>query len=149
MSVTKNRSQLSSCTLSEKTNDLIFRKRTDGQTEDGGYFIGCCLNKVEHPKWKKYDTHYHHQPNLNTNEPPPNLPICPSFAVATLTMISLTQMRQSNGCGSVCIGTMLIFLVWTLEWSPASIKTPTMSIGSIHPKWDHQAQRQDKVNPPC
>ena len=49
MLVTKNRSQLSSCTLSEKTNDPKFRKRTDGQI-DGGYFIGRSLTNVEHPK---------------------------------------------------------------------------------------------------
>ena len=38
MLVTKNRSQLSSCTLSEKTNYPKFRKRTDGQIERWGLF---------------------------------------------------------------------------------------------------------------
>ena len=48
--------QLSLCTVSEKTNDPIFRKLSDrwrkGQTDeqiDQSDFIECCLTKVKHP----------------------------------------------------------------------------------------------------
>ena len=62
LSVTRNHGQLSSCTISEKTNDPILRKlvmdgqtdrqtkkRTDGQTDESD-FIGCCLTNIERPK---------------------------------------------------------------------------------------------------
>ena len=39
-SVTRYNGQLSSCTISEKTNDPILRKLSDGR----------CLTNVEHPK---------------------------------------------------------------------------------------------------
>ena len=63
-SVTRYHGQLSSCTISEKTNDLILRKfsdgRTDGQTDrqkdrqtdrqmDESDFIGRCRTNVESP----------------------------------------------------------------------------------------------------
>ena len=52
LSVTSYHGQLSSCTLSEKTNDLILRKlsggRTDGQTDESD-FIGRCPTNVERP----------------------------------------------------------------------------------------------------
>ena len=54
--VTRYHGQLSLCTISEKTNDPIFRKLSDrwreGQTDeqtDESDFIGCCLTKVKHP----------------------------------------------------------------------------------------------------
>ena len=51
-SVTRYHGQLSSCTISEKTNDLILRKlsdgRTDGQTDESD-FIGRCPTNVELP----------------------------------------------------------------------------------------------------
>ena len=79
-SVTRCHGQLSSCTISEKTNDPILRKlsdgrmdgRTDGQKDrqsdtqadrqtdrqmDESDFIGCCLTNVERPKQNK-DTIY-------------------------------------------------------------------------------------------
>ena len=47
---TRYHGQLSSCTISEKTNDLILRKfsneRTDGQTDEGD-FTGRCPTNVE------------------------------------------------------------------------------------------------------
>ena len=60
-SVTRYHGQLSSSTISEKTNDAILRKpsygrteglkdgRTDGQTEESD-FIGRCPTNVERPK---------------------------------------------------------------------------------------------------
>ena len=51
-SVTKYHGQLSSCTISEKTNDPILRKldgQTDGQMDESD-FIGCCPTNVERPK---------------------------------------------------------------------------------------------------
>ena len=65
-SVTRSHGQLSSCTKSEKNNDAILRKFSDGQTERltkesdfiGGCwteqsdFIGCCLTTIKHPNWK-------------------------------------------------------------------------------------------------
>ena len=53
-SVTRYHDQLSSCTISEKTNDPILKKlsdertkrRTDGQTDESD-FIGCCPTNVE------------------------------------------------------------------------------------------------------
>ena len=58
-SVTRNHGQLSPCTISEKTNDPISRKlsdgrtdeRTDGETHDSD-FIGRCPTNVERPKIK-------------------------------------------------------------------------------------------------
>ena len=56
-SVTRYHGQLSSCTISEKTNDPILRKLSDGQTDrqtdgrtDESDFIGRCLTNVEHLK---------------------------------------------------------------------------------------------------
>ena len=58
-SVTRYHSQLSSCTISEKSNDPIERKLSDGQTDkqtdgetDESDFIGCCPTNIEHPKWQ-------------------------------------------------------------------------------------------------
>ena len=54
-SVTRHHGQLWSCTISEKTNDPIVNKLSDGQRDgltDESDFIGCCLNNVEHPKMK-------------------------------------------------------------------------------------------------
>ena len=56
-SVTRYHGHLSSCTISEKTNDPILRKfsdgridgRTDGQTGESG-FTGRCPTNVERPK---------------------------------------------------------------------------------------------------
>ena len=57
-SVTRYHGQLSSCTISEKTNDPILRKLSDGRTEtdrltdgqtDEGDFIGRCPPNVERP----------------------------------------------------------------------------------------------------
>ena len=56
--------QLSPCTISEKTNDPILRKlsdgrtdrRTDGRTEgqtDESDFIRCCPTDVERPEMEK------------------------------------------------------------------------------------------------
>ena len=47
-SVTRYHGQLSSCTISEKTNDPILRKLNDEQTDESD-FIGCCPISVEHP----------------------------------------------------------------------------------------------------
>ena len=59
-SVTRYHGQLSSSTISEKTNDPVLRKfsegRTDRQTErqkDESDFIGRCSTNVERPKIKK------------------------------------------------------------------------------------------------
>ena len=52
-SVTRYRGQLSSCTISEKTNDPVLRKLIDGRTDrqtDESDFIGCCPTNVERPK---------------------------------------------------------------------------------------------------
>ena len=51
-SVTRCHGQLSSCTISEKTNDPILRKVSDGQTDgqtNKSDFIGCCPTNVKHP----------------------------------------------------------------------------------------------------
>ena len=55
--VTRYHGQLSSCTISEITNDPILRKLSDGQTggrtdgqTDQSDFIGRCPTNVEHPK---------------------------------------------------------------------------------------------------
>ena len=54
-SVTRYHGQLSSCTISEKTNDPILRKlsdgRTDGQTDESD-LIGRCPTNVERPTTK-------------------------------------------------------------------------------------------------
>ena len=47
-SVTRYHGQLSSCTISEKTNDPILRKLSDGQTDESD-FIGRCPTNVERP----------------------------------------------------------------------------------------------------
>ena len=53
-SITRYNGQLSSCTLSEKTNDPILRKLSDGQTDrqqtDESDFIGRYPTNVERPK---------------------------------------------------------------------------------------------------
>ena len=52
-SVTRYHGQLSSCTISEKTNDLILRKFSDGRADrhtDDNDFIGHCPTNVERPK---------------------------------------------------------------------------------------------------
>ena len=46
--VTRYHGQLSSCKISEKTNDPILRKVSDGQTEESD-FIGHCPTNVERP----------------------------------------------------------------------------------------------------
>ena len=63
-SVSRSHAQLSLCTISEKTNDSIFRKlsdgrtdrrtdgRTDGQATDSD-FIGRCPTNLERPKQNK------------------------------------------------------------------------------------------------
>ena len=54
--VTRCHGQLSSCTISEKTKDLILTKltegRTDGQTGMSD-FIAHCPTNVMRPLWKK------------------------------------------------------------------------------------------------
>ena len=57
LAATRYHGQLSSCTISEKTNDPILRKlsdgRTDGQTDrqtDESDFTGRCPTNVERPK---------------------------------------------------------------------------------------------------
>ena len=65
MSVTRYHGQLSSCTISEKTNDPILRKlsdgRTDGQTDESD-FTGRGPTNVERPKIEQLGntgaTHY-------------------------------------------------------------------------------------------
>ena len=47
-SVTRYHGQLSSCTTSEKNNDPILRKRTDGQTDEND-LIGRRSANVERP----------------------------------------------------------------------------------------------------
>ena len=52
-SVTRYYGQLSSCTVSEKTNDPILGKHSDGWTDgqtDERDFMGRCATNVEHPK---------------------------------------------------------------------------------------------------
>ena len=54
LSVTRYYGQLSSCTISEKTNDSIQRKLGDGGMDiqtDKSDFIGCCPTNVKHPIW--------------------------------------------------------------------------------------------------
>ena len=44
--------QVSSCTISEKINDLILRKFSDGQTDrqtDESDIIGCCPTNLDWP----------------------------------------------------------------------------------------------------
>ena len=65
-SVTRYHGQLSSCTISEKTNDPILRKlndgrtdgRTDGQTDESDFIVPCPTNvKCSIVKFRKgYDT---------------------------------------------------------------------------------------------
>ena len=53
--VTRCHGQLSSCAISEKTNDPIWRKLSDGWTDgqtDKSNFIGPCPTNVEPPKRK-------------------------------------------------------------------------------------------------
>ena len=49
--VTRYHGQLSSCIISEKTDDPILRKICDKHT-DGCDFIGCYQTNVENPKHK-------------------------------------------------------------------------------------------------
>ena len=56
-SVTRCHAQLSSCTISERTNDVILRKFSDGRTDgqawretDKSNFIGRCPTNVERLK---------------------------------------------------------------------------------------------------
>ena len=56
LSVTRDHDQLSSCTISETTNDSILRKLSDGWTDgwtdrwtDKSDFIGHCPTNVERP----------------------------------------------------------------------------------------------------
>ena len=51
-SVTRYHGQLSSCTISEKPNDSILRKLSDGQTDESD-FIGRCPTNVERPIMEK------------------------------------------------------------------------------------------------
>ena len=51
-SVARYYGQLSSCTISQKTNDPILRKLSDGRTNgetDESDFIGRCPTNVERP----------------------------------------------------------------------------------------------------
>ena len=51
-SVTRIHGQLSSCTISQKTNDPILRKCSDGQTDrqtEESDLIEHCLTNVKHP----------------------------------------------------------------------------------------------------
>ena len=60
-SVTRWHGQLSSWTISEKTNDPIFRKFSDGRTDretDESDFIGSCPTNVERPT-SKYLNRFH------------------------------------------------------------------------------------------
>ena len=43
-SVTRYHVQLSSCTISEKTNDPILRKVSDGQTDESDFIVHCRTN---------------------------------------------------------------------------------------------------------
>ena len=54
--VTRYHGQLSSCTISEKSNDPMLKKLSDGRTDgwtdgqtDDSDFIGCCPTNVERP----------------------------------------------------------------------------------------------------
>ena len=52
--VTRYHGQLSSCTISDKTNDPILRKLSDGWTDgqtDESDFIGRCPTNIERPTW--------------------------------------------------------------------------------------------------
>ena len=56
VSVTRYHGQLSSCTISEKTNDPILRKVNDGQMDrqadrqmDESDFMGCCPTNIKCP----------------------------------------------------------------------------------------------------
>ena len=58
-SVNRNHGQLSSCQISEKTNDPFLRKLNDGWTEertdrqtDESDFIQCCSTNVKTSTWK-------------------------------------------------------------------------------------------------
>ena len=55
LSACRYHNQLSSRTISEKSNDQILRKRRDGQTDESD-FIGRCPTNVERPKWVKEKT---------------------------------------------------------------------------------------------
>ena len=55
-SVTRCHGQLSSCSISEKTNDSTLRKLSDGQMDgqaDESDFIGRCATNVERPIYNK------------------------------------------------------------------------------------------------
>ena len=60
LSVTRYHGQVSSCTISEKTNNPISRKLCERQKDrqrdrltDKSDFVGQMLSNVEHPKTKK------------------------------------------------------------------------------------------------
>ena len=71
-SVTRSHGQLSSCTKSEKNNDPILIKVSNGQmngqtdrlTKESDFiggcwteqsdFIGCCLTTIKHPKLEEF-----------------------------------------------------------------------------------------------
>ena len=60
VNITRYHGQLSSCTISEKTNDPILRKFSDGRTcrqSEESDFLGHCPTNVERPKDEetKYD----------------------------------------------------------------------------------------------
>ena len=57
-SVTRYHGQLSSCTISEKTNDGRRDRHSDGQTDEND-FIGRCLTDVERPILKTKFIKYH------------------------------------------------------------------------------------------
>ena len=57
LSVTRYHGQLSSCTISENTNDPILRKFSDGQADERD-FIGRCPTKVERPIGKYFKVYY-------------------------------------------------------------------------------------------
>ena len=49
--VTKYQGQVSACKISEKTNDPILRKFSDGRTDGQSDFISCCLTDVKCPTY--------------------------------------------------------------------------------------------------
>ena len=68
-SVTRYHGQLSSCTISEKTNDLILRKFGDGRTDilvDESDFTGRCPTNVEGPTTIESEN----TRNFKTHSPP-------------------------------------------------------------------------------
>ena len=90
-------------------------------------------------KEKKYDTHSLSPPTqtLTWMNNPWNFPSLITWSNNLMTVISLAQMRQYNGCGNVrndIYSTHTWDLVQVLESaSLASWKTPATCIDSIHP----------------